>query len=212
MTEHLTVGNVAPVEAWTRLEAGWLRRSVFALDAYLRERYGIVEFSEQPDCLLRIARAVAPRALTLSDGTEIHAGDPLLELHLWNEHVPTIPPGGVTLRWAATAARRARTSLRALAAAAQAGTVPEFVALRGCLRFDGRLLNAPFGGCGFDTVVEPSTSPGEWLHGLGEHCLTGMLLWAFNPAGIGHARLSHSRRYVWMSRTRLLQRHGASHR
>jgi hypothetical protein len=208
MSEDLTVGNVAATEPRARTESSWLRWSVFALDAYLRRHYGIFEFTDKADCILRVARATAPRSLVLSDGTTIHAGDPLLELHLWNEHVPTIPPGGVTLRWAATAARRARTSLRALAAAADAGALPEFVALCGCLRFDGRLLAAPFSGCGFDTIAEPPASPGEWLHGIGESFLTGMLIWAFNPAGLGHARLTRVRRYVWMSRVRLLARYG----
>ena len=208
MSENLTVGNVAATEPSARAESSWPRRSVFVLDAYLRRHYGIFEFTDKADCILRVARATAPRNLVLSDGTAIRAGDPLLELHLWNEHVPTIPPSGVTLRWAAMAARRARNSLRTLAAAADADTLPEFVALRGCLRFDGRLLATPFSGCGFDTIAEPPASPGEWLHGIGESCLTGMLLWAFNPAGLGHARLTRARRYVWMSRARLLARHG----
>lgn len=208
MSKDLTIGHGAAAEGWARAEPGWLRRSVFALDAYLRRRYCIVEFTDQADCILRIAPATAPRSLVLSDGTAITAGDPLLELHLWNEHVPTIPPGGVTLRWAATAARRARNSLRALALAAEAGAVPEFVALRGCIRFDGRLLEAPFAACGFDTIAEPPTTLREWFHDPGENCLTGMLLWAFNPAGLGHARLTRARRYVWMSRQQLLARHG----
>ncbi|MDE2227865.1 MAG: hypothetical protein KGL11_02340 [Alphaproteobacteria bacterium] len=212
MIEHLTVGTAVATEPWAQPRAGVLRRSVFALDAHLRRRYGIVEFTAQPDCLLRIAPTRAPRDLDLSDGTRIRRGDPLLDLHLWNEHVPTIPPAGLTLRWAAAAAHCTRASLRALAAAAQAGTVPEFVALRGCLRFDGRLLDAPFAGCGFDTIAEGSASPTEWLHGLGETCLLGMLLWAFNPAGLGHARLIRARRSVWMSRERLLARHGPAQR
>jgi len=210
MSENATICTIIAAEAWARAEAGWLRHSIFALDALLRRRYGIVEFTARPDCILRIARATAPRALELSDGTRIQRGDPLLDLHLWNEHVPTIPPGGPTLCWAVTAAHRARTSLRALAAAAQAGTVPEFVALRGCLRFDGRPLNAPFASCGFDTIADRPTTAAEWLHDLGENCLTGMLLWAFNPAGLGQARLIRARRYLWMSRARLLQRHGST--
>jgi hypothetical protein len=211
MREDLTVGNIAATDAWPRAEAGWARRSIYALDAHLRRRHGIFEFTDQADCILRVACAPAPRALVLSDGTSIRQGDPLLDLHLWNEHVPTIPPGGITLGWAATAARRARASLRTLAAAAENGDLPAFVALRGCLRFDSRLLEAPFAGCGFDTIADPPASPGQWLHDLGESCLTGLLLWAFNPAGVGHARLSRARRYAWMSRTRLKTRHGSSH-
>lgn len=208
MSEDLTIGSVAAGAASSRADAGWLRRSIFRLDAYLRRRHGIVEFTTKPDCILRVALAVAPRALTLSDGTSIRPGDPLLDLHLWNEHVPAIPPGGVTLRWATAAARCARNSLRVLAAETRAGHTPNFVALRGCLRFDGRLLQAPFAGCGFDTVIENPHSASAWMHEVGEACLVAMLLWAFNPAGLGHAHLTHPRRFVWMSRTRLVERHG----
>lgn len=209
MDDDLTIGKLIAAKPWARAESTWLRRSIFALDAYLRRRYGIVEFTTRADCILRIAPAVSSRGLKLSDGISVRSGDKLLDIHLWNEHVPTIPPGGATLRWAAAAAHCARASLRALAAATQAGTVPEFVALRGCLRFDGRLLEAPFAGLGFDTIAESPDSTGEWLRELGETCLTGMLLWAFNPAGLGHARLIRPRRFVWMSRATLLNRHGA---
>ncbi|MGH7015188.1 MAG: hypothetical protein ACREEL_13725 [Stellaceae bacterium] len=208
MSEDLTIGSVVVSAASARAGAGWLRRSIFGLDAYLRHRHGIVEFTTRPDCILRVAPAVASHALDLSDGTHIRSGDPLLGLHLWNEHVPAIPTGGVTLRWAAGSARCARTSLRLLAAEAKAENVPEFVALRGCLRFDGRLLEAPFAGCGFDTVADGPASLADWLHGLGEICLLGMLLWAFNPTGLHHASLTGARRSVWMSRARLLERHG----
>jgi len=208
MSEDLTIGSVAASAGSARVEAGWLRRSIFGLDAHLRRQYGIVEFTARPDCILRIAPAAAEQMLVLSDGTRIQPGDPLLDLHLWNEHVPAIPPNGVTLRWAAAAAHCVRASLRTLAAETGAGHVPNFVALRGCPRFDGRLLQAPFVGCGFDTIVETTHSPGEWVHELGEACLVAMLLWAFNPAGLGHAHLMRARRFVWMSRTRLLERHG----
>ncbi|HYL33796.1 MAG TPA: hypothetical protein VEU53_11685 [Stellaceae bacterium] len=208
MSEDLTIGAVVAGAGSARPEAGWLRRSIFSLDAYLRRQHGIVEFTARPDCILRIAPAVASHALILSDGTRIQPGDPLLDLHLWNEHVPAIPSGGVTLRWAAAAARCARASLRALAAETRAGHVPNFIALRGCLRFDGRLLQAPFAGCGFDAVVARAHAPGEWLHEVGEVCLVAMLLWAFNPAGLSHAHLMRPCRFVWMSRTRLLERHG----
>ena len=212
MNEDLTIGSVISGAISPRAGAGWLRRSIFGLDAYLRRQHGIIEFTNKSDCILRVAPAIAPQALTLSDGTSIRPGDPLLDLHLWNEHVPAIPPGGVTLRWATAAARCARNSLRALAVETRTGHTPHFVALRGCLRFDGRLLQAPFAGCGFDTVVETPHTAGAWIHELGEACLVAMLLWAFNPAGLGHAHLMRPCRFIWMSRTRLLERHGRGQR
>ena len=42
----------------------------------------------------------ASSPLSLNDGTRIMSGDPVSELHLWNDHVPQFPSGGPTLGWA----------------------------------------------------------------------------------------------------------------
>ena len=45
----------------------------------------------------------------------MRAGDPVLKLHLWNEHVPPIGPAGSDLAWAVSVRRMLIRSLRAAA-------------------------------------------------------------------------------------------------
>ena len=73
---------------------------IHRLDALLRHLYRIREFTDDPNCLLRLAMKQASTLLSLSDGTRIMLGDPVGELHLWNDHVPHFPSGGPTLGWA----------------------------------------------------------------------------------------------------------------
>ena len=72
---------------------------IYRLDALLRHFYRIREFTDDPNCLLRLAIKQASTPLNLSDGTRIMLGDPVGELHLWNDHVLHFPSGGPTLGW-----------------------------------------------------------------------------------------------------------------
>src|SRR6185437_7027005 len=65
-----------------------MRACVRWLDRALRQYLGVIEFCDQPPCVLRVSPARAGLALTLPDGTRISPGDSLLELHLWNERLP----------------------------------------------------------------------------------------------------------------------------
>lgn len=67
--------------------AGIVQAAVFQLDRVLRRWQGIYEFCQADDCLLRVAIARAKKPLVLPGGSEIHAGDEILEIHWWNEHV-----------------------------------------------------------------------------------------------------------------------------
>ena len=61
---------------------------IYRLDALLRYFYRIREFTDDPNCLLRLAMKQASTPLSLSDGTRIMPGDPVGELHLWNDMCP----------------------------------------------------------------------------------------------------------------------------
>jgi hypothetical protein len=69
---------------------------IYRLDALLRHLYQIREFTDDPNRVLRLAIKQAVTPLSLSDGTGIMPGDPVGELHLWNDHVPRFPSGGPT--------------------------------------------------------------------------------------------------------------------
>ena len=65
---------------------------IYRLDALLRHFYRIREFTDDPNCLLRLAMKPASTPLSLSDGTMIMPGDPVGELHLWNDHLLPFRP------------------------------------------------------------------------------------------------------------------------
>jgi len=96
---------------WGRL----LRAGVRGLDTLLRRVYGIREFSREEWNLFRLAVRRSLKDCILSDGVTIHRGDPIGELHFWNEHIPSIPAQGPDLGWALAVQRQLVRSLRALA-------------------------------------------------------------------------------------------------
>jgi len=62
-----------------------VRQLVRGFDALLAQYYGIHEFTDDPDCIMRIALARAGRDIALSDGTSVRADDAVIDLHWWNE-------------------------------------------------------------------------------------------------------------------------------
>ncbi|MEW6033050.1 MAG: hypothetical protein AB1645_09275 [Bacillota bacterium] len=199
-----------------------LRATVRRLDALLRRYYRIHEFSQDQDCLLRLAVIPAPRSLALRDRVTIARGEPVGDLHLWNERVPPIPPEGPGLAWAVSFHRRLRRSLEELAARVEVD--PAYQHLRafravGTLPVRGGGQEA--GGwsvlaCRFG--FEPAAGPdpaGLWPRFLEfwENAFNLALVWAYNPASLRSRPFSRLRRVqFWMSRETLLARYGRSDR
>jgi len=83
-------------------------------DRFLRRAYRVFEFCDDPECVLRLRLSESRRPICLPDG-EIPAGSPILEIHLWNEHMPPIPDEGSDIAWASRLQRMLMRSLRAVA-------------------------------------------------------------------------------------------------
>jgi hypothetical protein len=189
---------------------------VRGVDALLRQRQHIQEFTADNECLLRIAVGEAPAGLRLSDGTAVRLGDPILELHLWNEHVPAMPVGGPSAAWANLMKRLIRRSLILMAIhLEQEPALASIVALHGAPPFRSR-LGAPqmFRAAqrfGFD-LVEPD-GPGNW-RSVVHQMLDGMLIWAlllaFNPSAQRGEGATRHRYHLWISRKKLLCCFGAA--
>jgi hypothetical protein len=81
----------------------------------VRRRVGIYEYSTLEHCILRVHLDCADDSLTLQDGTCIHRGDPILKLHLWNEHMPAMGAQGPSVAWGRRMARDMDLSLKELA-------------------------------------------------------------------------------------------------
>src|ERR1700758_3819977 len=105
--KHLHSGDVG--------QFPWLEAIVAALDDRLRQRHGVIEYTNSPECLFRIQLVTSSENYMLSDGTCICHGDRVANLHVWNEQFPCFPGKGPTLSWARRVNQAFELSLRELA-------------------------------------------------------------------------------------------------
>jgi hypothetical protein len=191
------------------------RAMVRRFDVLLRRQFRVQEFTQDEGCILRISLSVFKEAIQLSDGTTVHPGDKICELHFWNEHLPPMPPQGPDLRWGLRFYRLAVRSFRSLAnhMVAEQG-LEDIVALRGQMALpeggDFLSLVSLCAQMGFD-VVNLTLRAGHWgrFKHFWENIYSWALMWTFNPATLRRKRFLRLQRYqFWMSRQALLQRYG----
>jgi hypothetical protein len=178
------------------------------LDRVLRRRYHVFEFTDDPGCIFRLSMENASYPITLPD-KEIPKGAPVLNLHLWNEHVPSMPKDGPDMGWGIKMAKSVKYSF---------GLVAQEV------RRNPELSNEQ--ALGGDTILFSQTIPGEydWLFTrlgftifpyhrpkLGrfgeffENLYTWWLMRSFNLPSAHRRQLFHlERKTIWMSIEKLL--------
>ena len=183
---------------------------VFSLDRWLRRWLGIYEFTAHRDCLFRVEHCLAEESLLLSDGVRVRRGDPVLKIHLWNEHVPIMGQQGPTIAWARRVSRAIEASLRELARhVAQSDHLNSVVAVCADMRL------APAKQCsqltrivsrfGFETPTDPRAGRPGFLRLIGENILMVMLVLATNPIAFRAAVLRRDHARVVISRAKLLR-------
>lgn len=186
----------------------WAMRRV---DAVLRRRLGIVEFSDDPECVFRISRRVLPAAVVLPSGASVAAGQAIIDVHLWNERLPAIPTEGSTTAWAVAFGRRLQYSFGLLADyIVRDPQRRDIVAIAAEPVFPARLgpdaLTRLCRRLGWEIL--PPEKRGRlavWL----DNVLIWLLILVFNREGSRGRGLSHGRIEVWMTRARLLDRYAA---
>lgn len=191
----------------------WPEQAIWALDQWLRERQGIYEYTDQPECLFRIQRERAPYSFAFSDGTQVRSGDPIIGLHLWNEHIPVMGRGGPTLLWARRTLRALEISLRELARFLhRRAEYADVKALYGnmCLGTAAQCeqlarIVQPYG---FEVLSGRNNGVWGSLHAFGQNILTAMLVLATNPATLRTALLRRYREPLILSRATLESRYG----
>lgn len=198
-------GIAAPDRAFTLRDRIWLLL-VSLGDRLLRKWYGVREFTADPVCLLRLARSEAPVLISLSDGTCIEAGQPVADLHIWNERLPRFARGA-DFGWAITVRQRMRASLGQLARhLADDPAWRETRAVRACVTFGSRRRTAQLRRAaarfGFELVRTASSTR---LHDRGEDLLIWAFIRAFNPAALPRHCLWRDRTELWISRDTLLR-------
>ncbi|HEY7889455.1 MAG TPA: hypothetical protein VIC29_14635 [Steroidobacteraceae bacterium] len=185
---------------------------VFSLDRWLRRWHGVYEFTAHRDCLFRAERCLAEESLLLSDGVRVRRGDPLLRVHLWNEHMPSMGQAGPTIGWARRASRAIETSLRELARhVSQCSDLDGVVAVCADMRIGTAKQSAQLARIvsryGFEPAKNSRVGRPGWLRLVGENILMVLLVLATNPIAFRPAVLRRDHARVVLSRTKLLRRY-----
>lgn len=197
--------------------SAWIEHAVFSLDSWLRRRYGVFEYTSEPRCLFRLERARADQTVSLADGTLVRLGDPILKLHLWNEHIPTMGERGPTVAWARQVSRAIDASLRELARYCAQRVELDNVAVicgdmhLGTVRQCSKLTRI-VARYGFESVENCDGGPRGLLHRLGECILIFMLILATNPVTLRSAMVRRYYKRVFLSRATLDLRYAGAAR
>ncbi len=189
----------------------WIVRK---LDAALKKYFHIFEYTEEKDCILRLAFARNDHEITLKDGTVVNAGETIGELHFWNEHIPPITAGGPGLTWALSFQRRLTRSLAELAEYVNRNPdISNIKAFRGELFFGNRCkvlqMTNSVKRCGFEIVAKDVWN-GFWsfFTCFRDIVYNMALVWVFNPASLKDKKLRELKRCrLWMSRRVLMDKY-----
>ncbi len=204
------------VELSEKRTSPWLEHAVLWLDRVLRRHHGIYEYTAHPECMFRVERAQADQTLTLSDGTPVRLGDPVLKLHLWNEHMPPIGPRGPTVAWGRHAQSAAEHSLRLLASYLKQRESADVAAICADMRLTTarkrNQLARITARLGFEAVHDPQVGRPGALRRVGENILMFLLVLATNPVALRGSVLLRDHQRVYLSRAALERRYGSAQR
>lgn len=220
MTGGASGGAVGVVSVLGSVSAAWPDEmwadSVGWADAMLRSYYGIYEFTDDPNCVLRIGLGEARAPVSLSDGTKIEIGELVGTLHFWNEHLPRYSYRGPDLGWACAVRDRVRYSLAAFSEYVE--REPGWHAIRAIrtqtalpARLGAVQIVRVFRRYGFERVPSENSLLAR-LHALGECVVLWALTRAFNPAALSRQPFLRDRHELWISKTALLSRYARPNR
>lgn len=186
---------------------------MLGLDRWLRQRQGIYEYSTNPLCIFRIGRAQAETDVRLSDGIHVPVGAPILDLHLWNEHVPPIASGGATVPWAREFTYRIDVSMRDLARHLKwTRALDDIVALRGNMRLGTAAQNGQLARVAARYGFEPAAEGAACgpVQRFAENVFIFLLVLATNPVALRAPVLRRDNKLVYLSRAALETRYAAA--
>ena len=194
------------------LASTMLEHAVFTLDRWLRRRNGTFEFTAEPCCLFRIECSASDQSMHLSDGTRLRPADPVLKLHLWNEHIPPMGQRGPTLAWARQVSRAIDVSLKELARyCAQRPELDRFLVICGDMHLGTPQQRAQLARImaryGFESRPQRDRERRD-LHRIGAYILIALLILVINPVALRSAILRRYRTHVFLSRAVLERRYG----
>lgn len=193
-----------------------LAEALFTLDARLRRRHAVFEYTSDPSCIFRVDIGRSSRLLLLNDGTRLRRGERIARLHFWNEHIPPVPENGPTIAWARQMQQAIATSLRELAQFLQSRPDLDDVAIiRGDVpsgtRAQTEQLARIMARYGFEAIAEPENLPiSEQVHRLGENILVSLIVFAQNARTLRLDTLQRVRLPIFLSRRALEKKFGGA--
>lgn len=209
---QVTTSRDSEIRPWSPLR--WIGRAALRLDDFLRRGHRVIEYCSDPRCVFRMQMDQAGEDFVFADGTPVCRDENVINLHLWNEHVPVIPPDGPTVAWGRRMGSSMNFSMRQLAA---------FIASRSefdrvtAVRFKTAVATASrtrqllriMEHFGFEIVPDrPAASWRQKVHEFGENILALLLLTAVNPESARLSVLWRVRSQVLLSRKNFDRRYG----
>jgi hypothetical protein len=197
-----------------RSRGSWLRLFIFGLDSVLCHCQSIVEYTSDPNCILRIRLTSLNADIALSDGTCGRVGDRIIDLHFWNEHIPRMPRQGASIAWARQMHLCFCNSLRELARYLALRPDLDDVSIIRCnmglgVREQSAQVVRLIARYGFEQVPGvAATTTGERIRWFGENILISLMVWVHNAAALRRDTLRRGRTQVFLSRRLLEQRYG----
>jgi hypothetical protein len=188
-----------------------VRAVIRRFDGYLSRTEKIFTFTDAENCLLRLQIARAPYRVEFA-GQSVEAGEAVLAIHLWNEHIPKLAPEGSDLAWAAQTGRLFVQSLHAAGEYVRGNSgLARLRAVRGITA-----LFSPFQRSGgvelmqrLGFTVLPYLNPLGRFGEFWENFYSWWVIWAYNPTSLRGRRFMDQRRSeIWMSMDEFLRRYG----
>ena len=188
-----------------------LRLVIRRFDGWLSRQYHVEEFTDDPQCIMRIQAGRTAHGLSLPEGA-VPPGSEVLFLHMWNERAPLIPADGPTLDWALATRRKMIHSLRLVARHLQAAPSLKGVQAIGGVTAHLTLKEADGGRAMLEHLgfaVIPYHRPAGAFGEFWENFYTWWLMWTFNPVSVRHRSLFRLQRSeFWMSAQKFLEKFG----
>lgn len=178
-----------------------MRAIIRRFDAFLVRQYGLFNFLDEPECVLRLQIATASHRLYFPDQV-VQPGEKVLVLHLWNEHIPPVSPSGIDLAWVKTMQRAFMKSLRAVGSYMQAEDwTTEIRAVGGItvLMFAGTRRSGERYMERLGFTVMPYKNPLGRFGEFWENFFSWALMWTYNPSSLRTRKLfGQQRAEFWM--------------
>lgn len=187
-----------------------LRLGIRFIDSLIRKSEHTYEYSEDPDCILRIQLMPSSHPAAFGEMI-IQKGDPVLAIHVWNERMPRITPGGADLQWALKLRRQVIYSFRILAKVMQADEIyaPVRAIYGASVLFS---FSNHTGGIrmmqSFGFTVLPYHNPLGKFGEFWENLFSWWLMYAYNTSSMDTRKFWQlERTEIWMDRDEFIQRY-----